>query len=92
MKSQKEVKLLFQQLQSNNFTLPLDWLPITIKHLISCNLLFYNTVSSNLTVQNQLLEGNRPQTSIPMNSATRSNQDLYIFPHSKEMQIVWNML
>ena len=61
-KDQEEIKVLFRQLQSNNFSLKPASLSDVIKRLISCNLLFYNAKIGNLTLQNRLLERAIPKT------------------------------
>ena len=59
---QEEIKVLFHQLQNNNFSLKRAFLSDVIKRLISCNLLFYNAKIGNLTLQNRLLERAIPKT------------------------------
>lgn len=49
-------RLLFQCLQNSSFTLHINWLTITMKQLISRNLLFYDAVTGSLTVQTRLLK------------------------------------
>ena len=53
---QEEVMSLFQQLHQQNFSLQVVWLTDVTKHLISCNLLFYNALNRKIAVQNYLLE------------------------------------
>ena len=53
---QEEVMSLFQQLHQQNFSLQVVWLTDVTKHLISCNLLFYNALHRKIAVQNYLLE------------------------------------
>ena len=55
-KKQKEVISLLAELQEQNFTLEAFFLSDTTKALISCNVLFYNPVTSEVTVQNPLLQ------------------------------------